>query len=65
MSQLIPPYEFHRLRSRVHSVSSLLLRQTNDLVCAFSAANKWVDSDRLSLLLGNTVKLSRWDTQKA
>ena len=31
----------------------------------FRAFDKWVDSDRRSLLLGNTVELSRCDMQKA
>jgi hypothetical protein len=31
----------------------------------FSVSNKWVDSDPRSLLVGNTVKLSRCDMHKA
>jgi len=31
----------------------------------FSVSNKWVDSNPRSLLLGNTVKLSRCDMNKA
>ena len=53
------------LRDRTAGFVKARRARKKDRPWVFSVANKLVDSDPLSLLLGNTVKLSRCDTHKA